>query len=60
MGTIGKALGQRVAGEQVSRTRSLAAAAVVGGAAAVVTYRVLRSGESGDEDGSAASSPESA
>ncbi|HEY6584126.1 MAG TPA: hypothetical protein VIZ29_04695 [Gaiellaceae bacterium] len=60
MGTIGKALGQRVAGEQVSRARSLAAAAFVGAGAAVVTYRVLRSGEPGDENGSAASSPDSA
>ena len=49
MGTIGKALGQRISGEQVSRPRSLAAAAVVGASAAVVTYRLLRSGDSGDE-----------
>ena len=51
MGTIGTALSQRVSGEQVSRTKSLAAAAMVGMTTAVVTYRVLRSGDSGDEAG---------
>ena len=49
MGTIGTALGQRIAGDQVSRTKSLAAAAMVGMTTAVLTYRVLRSG-GGDED----------
>jgi hypothetical protein len=49
MGTIGKALGERMAGDQPSRTRSLAAAAIVGASAAVLTYRILRSGDSGDE-----------
>jgi len=33
---------QRAAGDQPSRMRSLFTAAVVGGAAAVMTYRLLR------------------
>jgi hypothetical protein len=44
MSTLQKALRERASGEQVSRPKSLAAAAVAGFAAATLTYRVLRSG----------------
>lgn len=39
------AVQQRVAGEQPSRTRSLLTAIMVGTAAAVMTYRILRRAE---------------
>ena len=45
------AVTQRAAGERPSRTRSVLAAVVVGGAAAALTYRLLRqAGETGESD----------
>jgi hypothetical protein len=41
--TLGSAVGERVEGQQPSRLRSLAAAAVAGVAASVLVYRLLRS-----------------
>ena len=41
--TLGRAVGERVEGQQPSRLRSLAAAAVAGVAASVLVYRLLRS-----------------
>ena len=40
--TLGRAVGERVEGQQPSRLRSLAAAAVAGFAASVLVYRLLR------------------
>ena len=40
--TLGSAVGERVEGQQPSRLRSLAAAAVAGIAASVLVYRLLR------------------
>jgi hypothetical protein len=46
-----EAVTQRAAGERPSRTRSALAAVVVGGAAAVLTYRLLRqAGEPAESD----------
>lgn len=42
--TVGKAAAERVMGFTPGRFRALAAATVVGGASAVVTYRLLRAG----------------
>jgi hypothetical protein len=42
--TIGKAAAQKLSGEGPGRIRALAAATVAGAAAAVLTYRVLRTG----------------
>jgi hypothetical protein len=42
-----EAVGERLAGERVSRGRALVAAATAGFAAAVLVYKLLRSG--GDE-----------
>lgn len=45
------AVAQRAAGERPSRTRSALAAVAVGGAAAVLTYRLLRhTGDPGESD----------
>jgi hypothetical protein len=41
---------QRASGRRPSRARSLLAAAVVGAGAAVMTYRLLRSGGEPDEE----------
>lgn len=43
-GTVGKAFAERMTGSQPGAFRALAAATVVGVAAAVATYRLLRSG----------------
>jgi hypothetical protein len=43
------AVTQRAGGARPSRTRSALAAVVVGGAAAVLTYRLLRSADDGAE-----------
>ncbi len=43
--TVGKAATQRIAGLGPGRVRATAAAAVVGAASAVATYRLLRSGQ---------------
>jgi hypothetical protein len=40
--TVGKAIGERVSGGKPGRMRALGAAAVVGAAAAVATYKALR------------------
>ena len=40
--TLGGAVGERVEGQQPSRLRSLAAAAVAGFATSVLVYRLLR------------------
>lgn len=42
---IGKAAAQRISGSKPGVFRALAAAAVVGVSAAVLTYRLLRSGD---------------
>jgi hypothetical protein len=42
MSTVGTTVGKRVVGEQASRFNALLASAIVGGAAAAVTYRFLR------------------
>jgi hypothetical protein len=44
MRTLEHAAAERAAGKQVSRTKSLVGAAVVGIAAATLTYRLLRGG----------------
>jgi len=44
MGAVTGAVAERTAGGRPSRLRSLVAAAAVGAGAAVITYRVLRSG----------------
>ena len=44
------AVTQRAGGERPSRTRSVFAAVMVGGAAAVLTYRLLRSGDDAASD----------
>ena len=41
--TLGSAVGERAQGQQPSRLRSLAAAAVAGLATSVLVYRLLRS-----------------
>ena len=46
--TAAETVGERLAGEQPGRLRALATSTVVGVAAAVVTYKLLRSG--GGED----------
>jgi hypothetical protein len=43
--TVGKAASERLRGGRPGRARALAAAVVAGAATAVVTYRLLRSGE---------------
>ena len=40
--TLGRAVGERVEGQQPSRLRSLAAAVVAGVATSVLVYRLLR------------------
>ena len=47
-GSLAKAVGQRVAGQQPGRPRAMAGATVAGFATALVVYRLLRSAE--DED----------
>jgi hypothetical protein len=49
MGTVSETAAERLAGRRPSRVRSALAAAAVGGAAAVMTYRLLRTKE--DENG---------
>jgi hypothetical protein len=45
------AIAQRAGGERPSRTRSALTAVMVGGAAAVLTYRLLRhTGDSGEPE----------
>jgi hypothetical protein len=44
-----EALGERLAGGRPSRTRAVLAAAVVGGAAAVLAYRLLRGPQNASE-----------
>jgi hypothetical protein len=44
------AVQQRVAGDQPSRTRSLLTAMMIGTAAAVLTYRVLRRDNKDDDE----------
>jgi hypothetical protein len=47
--TIAPAVAERVQGEQPSRARALLAATVVGAAAAVAVYRLLRSVPAADD-----------
>ncbi|HKG18971.1 MAG TPA: hypothetical protein VKB00_04475 [Candidatus Limnocylindrales bacterium] len=47
-GSLAKAVGQRVAGEQPGRPRAMAGATVAGVAMAVIVYRILRSAEDDD------------
>ncbi|MEA2213591.1 MAG: hypothetical protein QOF83_3539 [Solirubrobacteraceae bacterium] len=42
VGTVGKAVGERISGGRPGPLRAFAAAAVVGAAAAVVAYKALR------------------
>jgi hypothetical protein len=42
--TVGEALGDRLAGRQVSRTRALFVAAVAAAGAGAAVYKLLRSG----------------
>jgi hypothetical protein len=44
LSTLEKAVVERAGGQQVSRPKSFAAAAIAGVAAAALTYRFLRSG----------------
>lgn len=44
MGTVAEAAGRRAGGGHVSRPKALLVSAIVGVAAAVATYKVLRSG----------------
>ena len=48
---VADAIAQRLAGGQPSRARALVSAAAVGFGAAMVTYRLLRSGRRQDEAG---------
>jgi hypothetical protein len=48
---VGEAVGQRLRGDESSRLRALGAAIIIGAGAAVIAYRLLRSG-SGDDSGS--------
>jgi hypothetical protein len=45
---VGEAVNQRLEGEEPSRLRALGAAIIVGVGAAVVAYRLLRSGGGDD------------
>jgi hypothetical protein len=58
--TVRDAATQRAAGDEPSRFKSLLASAIVGVAAAIATYRLLRSGTSKgtNEDGGSAASTE--
>lgn len=49
MGPLEEAVVERASGNQPSRGKSLLAAAIVGFAAAVATFRLLRGGSSQDE-----------
>lgn len=42
VGTVGKAAGERLSGGRPGALRALAAAAIVGAASAVITYKALR------------------
>ena len=48
-GPLGKAVAQRLQGERPGAMRAFAGAAVAGTAAAVIVYRVLRSGSDSDD-----------
>lgn len=43
-GLVGEAVGERLAGEKPSRTKSLLTAAAAGVAVSVLTYKLLRAG----------------
>lgn len=45
VGTIGKALGQRISGSKPGVLRALLVASIVGIGAAILTYRLLRAGD---------------
>jgi hypothetical protein len=47
---VGEAVTQRLAGDEPSRLRALGAAIIIGAGAAVLAYRLLRSG-GGSSDG---------
>ncbi len=47
--TLGKAAGERVAGVGPGPVRAFVAAAITGTAAAVLTYKALRSGPASDD-----------
>jgi hypothetical protein len=46
---VGEAVTERLEGDEPSRLRALGAAIVIGAGAAVLAYRLLRSGGSGDD-----------
>lgn len=48
---VGEAVAQRAAGDEASRLRALGAAIIIGFGAAVVAYRLLRSGGADDASG---------
>jgi hypothetical protein len=45
LGTIGKAISQRLRGDRPGPFRAFVVAAIIGIITAVITYRLLRSGE---------------
>jgi len=49
---VGEAVSDRLQGEQASRHRALGAAIIIGFGAAVLAYRLLRSGSDRSEDDS--------
>ena len=48
--SIGTTVVERAIGQQPGRARAMTAALFAGAATAAATYKLLRSGESGDED----------
>lgn len=49
LGVVTQAAADRARGEPASRMRAFSAAVLVAAAAGMMTYRVLRGGEGGDE-----------
>jgi len=49
---VGEAVSQRLQGDEPSRLRALGAAIIIGAGAAVLAYKLLRSGDSDDEPSS--------
>jgi hypothetical protein len=47
---VAEAVGQRLEGDEPSRLRALGAAIMVGAGAALLAYRLLRSGKSTEDD----------
>jgi hypothetical protein len=49
MNAVGTTLGNRLMGEQASRFKAILVSAIVGGTAAVATYRLLRNSPGGED-----------